>query len=366
MIYEKALKKELSYTTGGVFLVLITIMMTTLVIRILGYAASGSVNPTDVITLIMLAMIGYIGVILSVSIFIAIIFVLIRWHKDSEMAVWYASGLNLKMLYIPVLRFALPWLVIITAMSIFIWPWSNAKTIEISQKFKGRDEASMIIPGQFFESANSGRVFFVEKINSISNEIQNVFVTDFRNQRLTVAMSESGYIENLEDGTKRVKIFKGRRYEGKPTEGDFKILEFQEYSVDIEKKAQAPVSLSSKETPTVELLQNPTPIALGELLWRIGLPLMALGLILIAVPLAYVNPRRGNYIAVLYAVFVYLIYSNLLNISQTLVSDSKESFTNAIWPIHVLAVFIAIILVNHRLNPSIVWWKRQLPGGKKI
>ena len=93
---------------------------------------------------------------------------------------------------------------------------------------------------------------------------------------------------------------------------------------------------------------------------------MALGLILIAIHLAYVNPRRGNYIALLYAVLIYLIYSNLLNISQTLVSDSKESFTNAVWPLHVLAFITAILLVNHRLNPSIVWWKRQLPGGKKI
>ncbi|SMC50029.1 LPS export ABC transporter permease LptF [Polynucleobacter kasalickyi] len=366
MIYEKALRRELSYTTGGVFLVLITIMMTTLVIRILGYAATGSVSPKDVIILIMLAMIGYIAVILSVSIFIAIIFVLIRWHKDSEMVVWYASGLNLKMLYYPVLRFALPWLIVISAMSIFIWPWSNAKTTEISQKFKGRDEASMIVPGQFFESANSGRVFFVERINSISNEIQNVFVTDFRNQRLTVAMSESGYIENLPNGTKVVKIFNGRRYEGKPSEGDFKILEFKQYTVDIEKKAQSPIHLSSKESPTLELIENPSPIAKGELLWRIGLPLMALGLMLIAVPLAYVNPRRGNYIALLYAVFIYLIYSNLLNISQTLVSDAKESFTNLIWPLHVLAFLVAIVLVNHRLNPSIVWWKRQIPGGTKI
>ena len=366
MIYEKALRRELSYTTGGVFLVLITIMMTTLVIRILGFAAGGSVSPQDVVILILLSIIGYVAILLSVSIFIAIIFVLVRWHKDSEMVVWFASGLNLKMLYPPIFRFALPWLIVITLMSMFIWPWTNAKTTEITQKFRGRDEASMIIPGQFFESANSGRVFFVEKIDTVSNEIKNVFVTDFRNQRLTVAMSESGYIENLPDGTKQIKIFNGRRYEGKPTEGDFKILEFKKYSVDIEKKAQPSVNFSSKETPLLGLLNNPTPIAQGELLWRIGLPLMACGLFLIAIPLAYVNPRRGNYIALLYAVFIYLIYSNFLNISQTLVSDSKQSFNDAIWPIHVLATLLAILLLNHRINPSIPWWKRQIPGGRKL
>ena len=47
MIFEQALRRELSMTTGAVFLVLVTIMITTLVIRILGFAANGVVNPED-------------------------------------------------------------------------------------------------------------------------------------------------------------------------------------------------------------------------------------------------------------------------------------------------------------------------------
>ena len=55
MIFKKALRRELSFTTGGVFLVLVTIMITSLVIRILGYAANGAVNPEDALVLIALA-----------------------------------------------------------------------------------------------------------------------------------------------------------------------------------------------------------------------------------------------------------------------------------------------------------------------
>ena len=152
MIFEQSLKKELSYTTGAVFLVLMTIMMTTLVIRILGFAASGSINPKDVVVLIMLAVIGYISIILSVSLFVATMMVLIRWHKDSEMVVWYASGLSLGKLYGPVLRFATPWIIIIAIMALFVWPWTNAKTSEITQKFKGRDETTMLIPCLLYTS----------------------------------------------------------------------------------------------------------------------------------------------------------------------------------------------------------------------
>jgi hypothetical protein len=85
MIFKQALRRELSFTTGGVFLVLVTIMVTTLVIRILGFAANGAVNPEDALVLIALATLGYMAVLLTVSLFVATLIVLVRWYKDSEM-----------------------------------------------------------------------------------------------------------------------------------------------------------------------------------------------------------------------------------------------------------------------------------------
>jgi lipopolysaccharide export system permease protein len=89
---------------------------------------------------------------------------------------------------------------------------------------------------------------------------------------------------------------------------------------------------------------------------------MALGLVLIAIPLAYVNPRLGNYTAMFYAVLIYLIYSNLLNLTQNFVAQGKFSVFVGIWPIHLLALFIATILIRNRINPSVKWWRRQLPA----
>ena len=99
----------------------------------------------------------------------------------------------------------------------------------------------------------------------------------------------------------------------------------------------------------------------AELLWRIGLPFMALGLVLMAIPLAYVNPRLGNYTAMFYAVLIYLIYSNLLNLTQNFVAQGKVDVFIGVWPIHVLALLIALVLIRNRINPSLRWWRRQLP-----
>jgi lipopolysaccharide export system permease protein len=366
MIFKQALRRELSFTTGGVFLVLVTIMVTTLVIRILGYAANGAVNPEDAFVLIALATLGYLAVLLTVSLFVATLIVLVRWYKDSEMIVWFASGLSVTSFIRPILQFAMPLIVIIALLALFVWPWANRESTLISQRFQQRDDVSMVSAGQFKESAKAERVFFIEELDVDKSEIKNIFVADNKNGRLSIAVSSTGYIQNSEGGEKSIILHNGRRYEGQPTQPDFRILEFNEYSTKIRSKDALAPAPRDREKTVFELLEDPNLAAINpnraELLWRIGLPLMALGLILIAIPLAYVNPRLGSYTAMFYAVLIYLIYSNLLNLTQNFVSQGKVSVFIAIWPIHLIALIIAAVLIRNRINPSLKWWQRQLPA----
>jgi len=365
MIFEQALRRELSMTTGAVFLVLVTIMITTLVIRILGFAASGSVNPEDALVLIALATLGYFAVLLTVSLFIAVLIVLVRWYKDSEMIVWFASGLSITNLIGPILRFAIPLILIIALLAAFVWPWANRESSVISQRFQQRDDVSMVAAGQFKESAKAERVFFIEDLDVNKGKVKNIFVADTRNQKLSVAVAATGYIENAPNGDKSVVLLKGRRYEGQPTQANFRILEFDEYETKILSKEVSKPPPRDREKNVIELIQESDPdirrANFGELLWRIGLPIMALGLVLIAIPLAYVNPRLGNYTAMFYAVLIYLMYSNLLNLSQNYVSQGRVDFFIGLWPIHVIAFVLAFVLIRNRINPSVKWWQRQLP-----
>ena len=372
MIFKQALRRELSFTTGGVFLVLVTIMITSLVIRILGFAANGAVNPEDALVLIALATLGYLAVLLTVSLFVATLIVLVRWYKDSEMIVWFASGLSVTSLIRPILQFAIP-LIIIALLALFVWPWANRESTLISQRFQQRDDVSMVTAGQFKESAKAERVFFIEELDVDKSEVKNIFVADNKNGRLSIAVASTGYIQNAEGGEKSIVLHTGRRYEGNPTEPNFRILEFDEYTTKIRSKdALAPAPRDREKTIT-ELLNDPNPNAANpnraELLWRVGLPLMALGLVLIAIPLAYVNPRLGSYTAMFYAVLIYLIYSNLLNLTQNFVAQGKVNVFIGVWPIHLLALLIAVALIRNRINPSIKWWRRLLPishGNQKV
>ena len=95
MIFQRALRRELAASAGATFTVLFSILVTWTLISILGKAAGGRVASGDVLALIMFAMLNYMPTVLTLTSFISVLMVVTRSYRDSEMVVWFASGLSL-------------------------------------------------------------------------------------------------------------------------------------------------------------------------------------------------------------------------------------------------------------------------------
>jgi lipopolysaccharide export system permease protein len=129
-------------------------------------------------------------------------------------------------------------------------------------------------------------------------------------------------------------------------------MEFARYMVRVESKEGAEPVPTHKSLSTVALLESPTAVNRGELLWRIGIPLSALILALLAIPLSYVNPRGGRSYNLIFALLIYITYSNLLSVSQAQVAQGKLAFANGWWPLHLAMLAIAIAMfVRHLVLP---------------
>ena len=358
MIFKRALRQELNFTTGVVFMVLVTLVLTNLMIRVLGNAASGTANPKDALVLIGLGMINYLPILLTASVFVAILMVLTRWYKDSEMVIWQSAGISLIKILRPILNFTAPIAIAIAVLSIFASPWASEKSATIKQRFQQRDDISMLAPGQFRESSGNNRVFFIESMNPETDVIKNVFVTDFGKERQLVAVAKEGFIQNLQTGEKQLILETGRRYEGTPGNTDFRITEFDKYTVKLEDKVIDPIINGPRTLPAWVLIQDLNKAHLGEILWRIGLPLMVFVFAIIAIPLSYMDPRRGRYTALIMAVLLYFTYSNLLKLMQAWVSTGKISFSIGWWLLHVVIALIGLSLIIYRQNRSITLFGR--------
>lgn len=358
MILQQALRRELAYTAGAVFLVMLTFMLTSLVIRILGMAANGKASPNDVLMLIGLATIGYLSILLSATLFISTLIVLTRWYKDSEMVVWFSAGISLRDLVKPVLQFAAPFIVLALLLGLFAWPWANQQSALFRDRFEQRGVMSMIAAGRFIEPAKANYVLFIEGIDADMKHARNVFVANAEADKIGVALAHQGQFETMPNGDRLVVMENGRRYSGTPGQIDYRIVEFERYAVKVDNKPpESEASLPPKSRDTIDLIRNPTRENLGELVWRISLPILAFNFVMIAIPLAYVNPRLGRYTPLVFAVLIYLTYSNLINLSQSWVRNGSIPFWLAWWPIHLVVFLGALLLFRYRQNRSLGGWR---------
>src|SRR6185312_15551557 len=131
---------------------------------------------------------------------------------------------------------------------------------------------------------------------------------------------------------------------------DYRVVEFERLGRRIEPNEVRELPTSSKAIPTAALLLTDGRVERAELFWRISVPVSALMLTLLAVPLAYVNPRMGRSFNLVAAAFLYMLYSNCLNIVQSMIAQGKlELWAGLLLP-HVIALFVVLLLFRHQLS----------------
>ncbi len=357
MIFRRAIVSEISNNAGAVFSVLFFIVFTQVLVHLLGDASNGKVDPKDLVSIVALETLTNIPLILVLTVFIAVLIALSRAFRDSEMVVWFAAGQSLFTWVRPVLRFTLPVAAVIAMLAFFVSPWAERLIAEARTRFQHRDDVSKVTPGQFIESTGSNRVFFVENLDPEGGRVQSVFAAQRRGDRESVIVASSGVLETHSDGARFLVLRNGRRYEGDAGVAKYRVLEFDRYAIRLDAQPEAPLTNAQTRTiPTQRLLADFTPRNQGELLGRIALPVVAVVLALLAIPLAYVNPRVGRSANLIAATLLALIYLNSVQIMQAWVDRERMRFWIAVWLAHGIAASLAAILFVRRVySPRMLW-----------
>ena len=360
MLFHSSIRKELARSFGATLVVLITIVLTMLLIRTLGLASQGSVNPQEIMLVLGYTVVGRMPTILTLALFIAIVFTLSRMYRDSEMIIWFASGRSLGGFLGPVLRFAWPILVVITLMVFLVWPWANSQTDELRSRFERRGDLERVTPGQFQESSNGRRVFFIDK-DTDGAEGRNIFISSTEpDGRESIISARSGRIEWIGE-QQYLLLSNGQRLETDANQR-LQISEFEEYGTQVGGSALATSAGDRlKSRSTWGLLQSPDPASRGELGWRLGMALTAVNFVLIALATTAGNPRAGRGGNLFFTLFAFIVYYNLLNIGQGWVSSGQMSLATLMLSLHGgVFVLAALWLLKRHWNVSLRGWLTSL------
>lgn len=349
MLFKRSLLNELATTAVGGFVVLFGIVIAQRVAHYISVAARGSLASDAINTLLGFSMLRFLPMLLSLTIFLAVLLTLTRWHRDSEMVIWFSAGKGISSWIRPVMTFALPVVVLIAFLSLFVTPWATNKGEEFSDQLKSRDELATISPGVFKESRNAERVFFVESFDELGNVVKNIFVQSVQHQKLGIIVASRGYRVTAPNNDSFLVMENGRRYEGTPNTPEFSTTEFERYAIRIEpaEVKQRPPRTESK--PSMELLQDHSPDNNAELQWRLAMPISAFVLALLAVPLSFVDPRSGRSANLMMAILIYIIYNNLLSIMQAWIAQGKLDPVIGLWPVHLFFLLLTVYMFYRRL-----------------
>lgn len=330
MLFDSALRKELSRSLLATLTVLLTVVVTLMLIRTLGQASKGSVSPSDIMLVMGYTVLGYMPIVLSLSLFVAIIGTLARMYQDSEMVIWFASGLGLVNILPTLARFAWPLIVAIAALALVGWPWSQSQILDLRNQFQQRSDIDRIAPGEFQVSSSGDSVFFVDRDSSSLEQAKQIFFARSQSTENSVTVAKEASLIQ-QNGQTWVQLDSGQRVEQLHGERPaIRVMEFERYETLLNRDPVVSAQTTVRTMPSMELFEQRGDTAnASELAWRIGLVFAAINYVILALALTSSNPRSGRMTHIISALLVFVVYFNLLSLGESWVVSGV--FSGATW-----------------------------------
>ena len=310
----------------------------------------------ELIPIIGFNMLRDIPIILSLSLFLAIIISVSQLYKNSEAVVMNSFGIGDKSFIYFFQPIVILSFLMIFALSIYIVPWAKQQKSYKEDQTVNASEFSFISEGKF-ESFKNDEIVFYASESSIADlageqymEEIFIYVTGDQGPIIVLASDAIKYTDSASQSI-YLRLKDGVRYEGIPGDLNIKILDFDLYDLEIV-SGEVQKSLSNfseiEEKTSVDLLLSGGLLANAEMQWRFSQPLSVLILSFIGVFLGRTSPRTGKGINLLVGVMIFMIYNNGLLVAKNSIENGELNPLIGLWAIHL--IFILLILLFYQFR----------------
>lgn len=345
-IISRYLLREIFITLLGVAIVLLMIFISGQLVGLYGKAASGALEVQVILRLLGFETISNLVLVLPLAFYIAILLALSRLYKDNEMVVLSACGISPWRIVRTVLILGVLFAILVGWLSLYLAPWSEQQSEVLTKQSEQRGELESLSAGRFKELKKGEGVLYVQEYDQTELRMNNVFVQYKLQEQNSIVSAESGQ-RRLDDktGDRFLELYNGFRFDGPGKDGQTAMIEFERHGVRLDEQAAIiPTHFRQKAVPTAELLERGKPLDHGELQWRISAALLCIVLAVLAVPLSRTSPRQGRYSRLALALLIYIIYTNMLNVSRAWLNKGEIHLWVGMWWVHVLGIAIALLL----------------------
>lgn len=344
-ILDRYILKEVLGSWLVVTGVLLVILLTNQVARVLERAAESQYPREVVLQLVGLGALQNLSVLMPVGLLLAIVLAFGRLYSESEMAAAQACGVGPARIYVPTALLAALVAAAVAWLTLDLAPTATARALSLRNEALRSGQFAPIAPGKFRSFGGGGTVVYAQDATD-DGTLGRVFVRRERGDRLEVALAQQARHEISADGMAHtITLYDGERYEGVPGGGAYRIVRFAEHVIPV-RVPQLDRSVTNLEAlPTAALWRSGDPERRAELHWRIALPVMAIVLTFVAVPLSRLAPRQGRYARVWLAVLIYFVYSNLASAGKVWIARERLPEMLGLWWVHAIVAALAAAIV---------------------
>ena len=346
-IVDRYVFKECAFATLAVVAVLLFIMLGNSFVRVLGNIAEGKLSVDSLLPMLAINMIHYLVILLSLGLYLGILFGIGRFYRDSEMAAMFAGGIGTLRLYRPLNYLAVTVALLSACLVFYLAPWAAAKQDELKHRARYQSELAGLSAGQFNQSGTGGQTLFFESFDPAGSVMHNMFLYNPKAEMPEVQLADTGVQLRHEDGNPYLVFREGKSYSGTPGRADYRITEFSGYGLRIQQKAAPALELRISSLPT-SMLWSPKPAHIAELHWRFAVPLSCLVLAFLALPLSHSSPRKGRFGRLGIGILAYIVYSNLIGLGRVGLEQGTVPSWLGLWWVHLLFVIAVVLLLMQR------------------
>ncbi len=355
-IIAKYLMRNVLVMLSAVFIVIGLVVFGNQLVLVINQSLQKGIPVADLFPLIGFKMIRDIPLILSLSLFLAIILSVSRLYKDSEAVVMNSLGLGDRQF----MWFIQPIVVVIFIFILFLTtyavPWSKQQRNMIMDRTENASEFSFIKQGEFQEFKDGDIVFYASKVKnaekSDQQEMEEIFIYALSNDEpvITLAKQAQKYTDGITNSA-YLRLKEGTRYHGLPGDGNKKILNFDLYDlkiIDGEVQKSKDTSVGVEGQNTFDLFHSSGVKERAELQWRLSQPLSVLVLSVFGILLGKSSPRGGKNLGVLFGVVAFILYNNALLVVKSSLEQGNTGLIVSLWWVHIAVLLIIFIFYFHR------------------
>ena len=296
-----------------------------------------------------LPMAATVGILLSLT----------RLSVDREVMALKTAGMSFAQLLPPILGFSLAAAGITLMLTVFGSPWGQQATRDLLNNV-AKKRADLGIQEQVFNTDFQGLMLFANRVSSQAGGLEGIFVYDFRDQENpNTVYAQSGQL-SYDEGqeTMMMELTDGYVFRwGKEEKGpdSWQVVDFKSYRLPLQLfsfglkgggRSESEMSLGElwSRLSREQAGTDPYNRAVVELNQRFAMPVGALILCLIAMPLGLSHRHQGRTWGLIVGLVLFLVYYIVFTASWRLAVSFKINPALAPWTSDFLFIWVALFL----------------------